>query len=316
MAFPDWAPAILVEQYTQLLSEINLHQALVLRDEKEALVEDLQPAEESRPSPPSAQLEVEENVLFRLLTHPDMRSTWAKLSRLSTQLPFVTEPIRALWDEVKYALRDFRILTTHPQTPAERRKSLLSVVSKVKALQQAISADPFAKAYAKKLMAIHLTRKNLNYRRDEGEIPPEYEEERIGLALSVDCRERFHNEEIRDYDPENFHWDEAPLMYRLAYWAKQAQDTDLDDLLQHMAETLEAESHLSPDIKQPGRGDQALKAFLIRRVSSVLRSLYGKPLDEIAAQIITVVLNLATPLTRDDIRPYLAPPGRKLRKFT
>jgi len=101
------------------------------------------------------------------------------------------------------------------------------------------------------------------------------------------------------------------MMYRLAYWAKQAQDTKLDDLLQHMAETLEAESHVSPDIKQPGRGDQALKAFLIRRVSSAFWSLYGQPLDEIAAQITTVVLNLETPLTRDDVRPYLVPPGRK-----
>jgi len=203
MAFPDWAPAILVDQYTRLSSEINVRQAFVLTDEKEALVENLQPVEESRLSPRPAQLEVEADVLFRLLTHPDMRSIWPALSRLSTRLPFLTEPISTLWDEVKYALRDFRILTAHPQTPAERRKSLLSVVSKVKALQQAISADPFAKAYAKELMAIHLTRKNLNYRRDEGEIPPEYEEERICLALSLDCIKAFDNKEIRDYDPEN-----------------------------------------------------------------------------------------------------------------
>ena len=48
MTFPDWAPAILVKQYTRLSSEINLRQAFVLSDEKEVLVEDLQPTEESR----------------------------------------------------------------------------------------------------------------------------------------------------------------------------------------------------------------------------------------------------------------------------
>jgi hypothetical protein len=102
--------------------------------------------------------------------------------------------------------------------------------------------------------------------------------------------------------------------YGLAYWAREAKDTSLDDLLQIMLETLEEEASISSDIKQPGRGDRARKAFLIRRVSSTLYSLHEQPLDELAARIVTAVLNLQTPLTRDDIRPYLVPPGRKRRK--
>jgi hypothetical protein len=316
MAFPVWAPLILVEEYTRLQTEITQRQSSNQSDEEVFTVEDSNSTEKSWPSQHTVHLQEKANVLFRLLTHRDMKSVWASLSRPAVPPLILKDAASYIWITVEYALRDFRILIVHPQTPAQRRKSLLSVASKIKALQEAIAADPFAKAYAKELVAIQLARKNLAFRREAGEILPWYEEERIHLALDVDCGHALENREIRFYDSEKFEWDETPLIWRLGYWAREARDTQLDELLQMMAETLEEESRVSPDIKQPGRGSGALKAFLIRRVSGTLWSLYRQPMDELAAQIITVVLNLQTPLTRDDLRPYLVQPGRKQGKST
>ncbi len=161
------------------------------------------------------------------------------------------------------AMKDFRILTAYPKTPAERRRSLLSVVSKAKALQEAIAADPLAKGYAKQLVAIHLARKNLKHRRDEGEIPSWDENEKLYPALRGDCRDAARNKEIRSYDFGNWWMGRGPTVMPAAFWAREAKDTGLHDILQLLVESLEEEASFSPDIRQPGRRDQALKGFLI-----------------------------------------------------
>ncbi|ACC74819.1 hypothetical protein PPMP20_37955 [Paraburkholderia phymatum] len=46
----------------------------------------------------------------------------------------------------------------------------------------------------------------------------------------------------------------------------------------------------------------------------MMLDLYGKPLDDIVALLVSAITDLPQPLTRDDIRPYLKRTGKNLNK--
>ncbi|MEP6605783.1 MAG: hypothetical protein ABJA60_06655 [Nitrosospira sp.] len=163
---------------------------------------------------------------------------------------------------------------------------------------------------ANELVPVYLTIRNLKDRQDQGETPFDSEFD-MPLTLSVDCLEAWDKREVKDNYLSGYDWHDTPLLCRLTYWAKEAKETKLNALLQLFIETLEAQADFSPEIKQPGRSADAIKPFLIRRISRYLIYYYGQPLHDIAAQIVSVVLDLQSPMTRDDIRPYIIT-GKKM----
>jgi hypothetical protein len=84
VAFPAWAPAILVKEYTRLQTHITNRQASDPTDEAKSAVEAFLPTNKPKLSQPAPHLEEQAGVLHRLLTHLDMKSVWAALSRPPT----------------------------------------------------------------------------------------------------------------------------------------------------------------------------------------------------------------------------------------
>ena len=57
-------------------------------------------------------------------------------------------------------------------------------------------------------------------------------------------------------------------------------------------------------VSHPGRSDGGKKPYLIREISRLMMDVYGQPLDEMVALFVSALMDLKTPLTRDDVRPY------------
>lgn len=169
-------------------------------------------------------------------------------------------------------------------------------------------------------MANHLEIQNLEYRCGREETPTQAEFT-MPLTLSEDCYEASLNHDYDDigYDfdtDRHIPWEKRPLVYRLRYWAIEAEKTGFHDLLDLFIRSLNAEAENPQEIKQPGRGQAGLKPFLIRRVSEHMLWLYGQPFDDAVARIVSIVLNLQNPLTRDDVRPYVTGTGKKFSNKT
>jgi hypothetical protein len=58
-----------------------------------------------------------------------------------------------------------------------------------------------------------------------------------------------------------------------------------------------------------------LQPYLIRQLSAQMRALYGQPLDDTVALLVSAVLELPEPLSRDDIRPYLRSTGKNSKQL-
>ena len=58
-------------------------------------------------------------------------------------------------------------------------------------------------------------------------------------------------------------------------------------------------------------GGQGLKAFLIRRLGAYMKSTYGSHLPDLVGATVASIFDFDEPLTRDDVRPYLKPTGKK-----
>lgn len=328
MSFPLWAPKELIEELDRLRVEADRYRRLdaeCTSDESEIGA----PSLRSEPYLKNEAANIDElaNTLFRLLTNNDMQSVWKELSRpVVLHKPSKEKTAFLLWNCVTRALSDFQTLTPQAQTPkspTEKRNSLLSLEKKAKALLAAIATDPTATRVAEILMEHHLTIENFKYRESMGDTPSPAEYE-TPLRLSSDCNELQMNRrrglgegdthvespDVDDYET-NCYWDKMPLDLRLTYWAKEAKNTNLIALLQLFADTLHVEADRPPEIKQPGRKGAAMKPFLIRRLNEHMVWCYGQPLDVVVARIVSIVLDLPTLLTRDDVRPYIADPGKK-----
>ncbi|MBX3678542.1 MAG: hypothetical protein KF710_00010 [Rhodocyclaceae bacterium] len=272
----------------------------------------------------AAEIDQRARALFRLLTWQDMELAWRALSR-----PCVSPSISRLevdgtdmapyllWDYIDRALDEFERLSLHRQSAAGKRKRLVSIAKKTEELLAAIRCDPTASSVALGLMECHMHAKNLEFRQTMGDTPSKAEFT-MPLTLSGDCHEArtqigaaFLDDEFED-EGENWKWGDQPLVYRLEYWASLMQETGLGDLLGDFAATIKAEADVPPVITQPGRGEHAIRPFLLRRVSEFIYYLYGQPLDEAVARIVTAVLDLNVPLTRDDVRPYTRQTGKKM----
>ena len=84
--------------------------------------------------------------------------------------------------------------------------------------------------------------------------------------------------------------------------------TGMPELLTFYRDGLTNLAQEQPEIPQPGRPHGGLQPFLIRSLSSVMRRIYGQPLDDTVALLVYATLDLPEHLTRDTIRKYLKIP--------
>lgn len=316
--FPDWAPKRLVEEFNRLHAKVDRYRQLDLEFKNEPTDSDNQCMECGINSWKNAADKVEKLtiILHGLLTNKDMEAVWKTIQRPAVDpKPWKDQPDCLLWNNIVRALKDFSYQFHKAKTPANRSKNLELVVAMAKKLQNAIATDPDIKVIAKELMANHLAILNLEYRCGREETPSQAEFT-MPLTLSEDCYEAslVHDYDDMGYDFDtdtHIPWEKRPLVYRLSYWATEAEKTSFQDLLDFFIRSLNAEAKNPQEIKQPGRGEAAFKPFLIRRVSEHMLWLYGQPLDDAVALIVSIALNLQNPLTRDDVRPYVTGTGKK-----
>jgi hypothetical protein len=311
--FPEWAPDRLVENYYRMKKRAD--DTRKFYDEMDGDEFELC-CSEGRCSGGRA-IEAAErdkliNILFRLLTDLNMETVW---STILTQTPLNTNPISnrlrvepeiSLWNTIDTAFKAFRVQISKSRTTAQKHKDLMAISAKTKILLDAIAKDPVATEMARRVTAYYLAQKNIEWRESEGETPSWYEYE-MPMTLQSDCDEAWR--EIREYDDaymeDDYLWHKRPLLERLRDWAQEAEKIDLVDLLQLFVNWIELEAQQPQEIKHPGRGESALRPFLIRRINKHMMWFYGQPLDEAVAQIVTTILELNIPLTRDDVRPYI-----------
>lgn len=308
VSFPEWAPAELVIEYRKLKpceSTLVDDDALLLRDFcRIGMAIEAERADRL------------ENILLRLLTHHDMKKVWAALSRpakagLSNR--YVAIRGYLLWDMIKRAFRDFEEMSPTAQTGAENRKSLLAIVEKTKALQEAIAKHSIASRYSRRIVELHLSTQHIERQHELGGLVSWAEWQVPGLTLSGDLDEARRAIDDEHEDTEKS-WSKRPLTERLALWACDANETTLDDLLNLLSDGLQSEAQKDQEIKQPGRGEDAFKPFLVRRLSEYMEWFYGQPLSDVVAVLATIILDLDPPLTRNDIRPYIRSTGKKPAK--
>lgn len=324
MFFPEWTPSLLVEEFNRLQDKAsNYRRWFDERVEEGSLcppqnMNDMDRAWHLGENYIELAAETDElaGILSRLLTNQNMKDVWIALPSRPSKLPKILEasPEYLLWDCIVRTVRDFKYQMVRPQTPAQKVKSLQSVIDKAQALIDAIGEDRNASNMACNLMAVHLAEKNIKHRQDIGD-SSSWGEFQMPLTLQCDCYEASREAERADdvkSESEGCQWDKTPLVSRLAYWAEEAEKTSLTDLLQLFVSSLKNEEKEPPEIKQPGRGEASIKPFIIRRLSRHMESHFGQPLDDVVACIITVVLDLENSLTRDDVRPYVAIHGKKL----
>lgn len=310
--FPEWAPASLVFQFERLQLQAFAYRLVNVEEEKkndpEFLSRSLLAGVDWSVEP--ARTEKLADTLARLLTDPDMKIVWAELSRPAVvAAPYKQKHAYMIWATIVSALNDFPGLVARARTPAQKAKNLKSVRAKAQLLLDEINTDPTTAEMARLLLAKYLTTQNYKYRKDRGERPA-FEESWMPMNLFYDYDEAMKVGMEKGIVKGRFRWSKRPLISRLIYWTAEVIKINLTDLLGYLIAQLQIEEKYPPEIKQPGRAESAIKAFLVRRLSDHMEWYYGQPLDEAVARIVSLVLDLPTPLTRDDVRPYTKQTGK------
>lgn len=313
MSFPEWAPAALVIEYANLEDEAQNCRDLAKQDDGYGFSEHC-PVDWNHEAEKSARLQ---KALSGLLTHHDMEKTWQALSRpirmgINARYGELREYL--LWDCIKRALSDYEQLFPNAQTHAEKRKSLLAIVARTKALQEAIAEHSIASKYSRRIVELHLSMQHIERQLELNSPVRQAEWSAPGLTLSCDLDDARRATDDGHEDDEQS-WANRQLTDRLAIWACDAKETTLDELLNLLSDSLLSEAEKQPEIKQPGRGEDALKPFLLRRLSEYMEWLYDQPLSDVVAILTTIILDLDHPLTRDDVRPYVRKTGKKTARI-
>ncbi|HJV25325.1 MAG TPA: hypothetical protein VJ673_06545 [Aromatoleum sp.] len=306
--FPEWAPTSLVSRRDQMLDSRALRQQM--NDEMGEL--------DDRgfcPHGIARQAKVDDKVfgaLERLLASPDMEAAWKALGRpLESNDPFVRrngmDVPWMLWFLVEKELESFYEQIDGANTAAVRRKNLKAAEGQAKKLLEVIGAAREVAVVARDVPARYLDRQNWQFREARGERIGWEETASPGVTRDADCAEfRCESWEDELEDERISRWSERALPRRLEFWASRAGEVSLQDHLQFFMEMIQVEAEREPRIKQPGRGEDALRPLLIKLLDWFMHKYFSQPLHDTVARIATAVLDLKTPLTRDDIRGYLA----------
>lgn len=310
--FPDWAPKSLADFYSQE------------RERKQSSWDDQDDefCEKMGWCRHGSRLDVEEarqeaEMLCRMVTQPDMKQAWQAIYRhpASDAIPrnlASQDPAEALWIHLKhFVLPEFR--RTCKRTAQAKKRALKRAAANARKLIAEIRGDLELHRTARSLVGNYVGTEHMRYLSDVlGEARSNLYFQMPSLELRGDAsdarRYSYYTDDDRrlwgfETSPEA-RWSNQKDEVRFAYWTSSLEELSFIDLLEAFAETVELNAAVPPAIKQPGRADSALKLFLIRKISEWMQWFYGTPLDDSVARIVTALLDLDPPLTRDDVRPY------------
>jgi len=310
MSFPEWAPASLVREHNELKERASNERRMAEYDDTPhddwSVFEGCCPGNRIYEADKSDRLV---RILHELLTVYDMKAAWESLSRAPIKQQYEGRKELLLWDCITRSVLDFERMTVNAQTHAERNKNLKAIATKIKGLREAIAGHEMAAHYSGQIMKLHLSNQHIERQLKFGSSVDEAEWHLPGLRLTCDLEEA--RKEYDDVRGAEKHWADRPILERLSVWAGDANEASLDALLELFSECLLSQAERPSEIKQPGRGDDAFKAFLLRRLTAHMEWLHGQPLSDVVAILATIILCLDHPLTRDDIRPYIRKAGKK-----
>lgn len=308
MKFPDWAPTVLIDLYLENRRRHELDQSA---DEIEwrAWLEEHSDSASSLGFCTEGMAKQREHAakllgtLERLLTSPDMELAWASMSKATPTCEpcFHDELPWQLWFNIADRLGKFQ--QANQQTAGEKNRRLSKLAKMAKELVREIKSDPTASTLASHAVQFEMHRLNIEHRESCGE-KLFISERSQPLTLSTDlifATQRREN--IFSSQP----WAKRSLFSRLFFWAENAQRIGLTTLLERFAKAAENAAKQPPLVKQPGRGDTALKAYLVRELHDLMMWMYGQPLDDTVARIVNTTLNLwdsDKPLDRRSVRDY------------
>lgn len=310
-SLPEWTPEPIRRSYRETL--FLLHIARRRRRSPNAfdvpLVED--PAREAHASSHEQQCEADLALVTRLCTYVQMKSVWETIAATPVIYPnpyrrssYGDESVELVLSMILNVKRRFDGLAK--RTPTARKKSLAGVRKAVQALVRAIEDDPEAVTVSRTFLADYFGSKNIDMRRDFDDAPSYFE--LCFPRTAIVPYDEYRIEALDEMEvPTWKHW---PASDKYVWLNDVVQTSTLSTLLQAYDAEIELTSKEQPAIAQPGRADRGLQPFLIREISGIAHTLFGKPLDDKVALIVSAIMDLPTPLTRDGIRPYKKAAGK------
>lgn len=309
--FPDWAPKNLIDVYRRM--ETSAKELEELHAQIDAEDGGIDQAEKQKRALRAEQDKQDRTLLYRFLTHSDMKSVWETLCRQKTseKISIISANFsfsENLWAEIyHFIIPEYRKIPKI--TAAEKKKKLENISKTASKLIGLIDADPYAEQIADQVILSYIGDRHIDYRIDGLE-------ESIDWIDSSDPLHQFSCDSdsalkltrnlpiLSGEECKVTGWSSLPESVKFAYWTRELGNLNLIDVLKFFVGNIESNANIAPNIKQPNRGDDAFKPFLIRKLSDWMMWRYEKYLDETVAKIITAALDLETPLSRDDVKTY------------
>lgn len=240
----------------------------------------------------------------RLATHEYMREAWSTLERQSSSVK--AEDRKNIIDALLYVIE--ALLTRFPKLLAiaephtKKRNKLARLSKQLQNISNEIEDDVTASRRLRDFVPAYLGAQVLKHRCDAGEEIRDFDREYPQHLFDSDCGGLRLLVEVF---PDDRKWNDRSSLERMTYWAVQAQNLSLTELMRTFADMLEWDADQKPIILQPWRGDSEKRPYLIRGISEFFQSCFQRPLDDAVALIVSAILDLDPVLTRDDVRPYL-----------
>ncbi len=245
--------------------------------------------------------------LVRLCTYSnEMQKAWRTISTMPARGS--GDPAFSVCSKISFTLGQFGDLPKRP--PAQRKKSLSRVAKAVDDLLEAIESESEAQDSFESALVEYLGGQNLKMRSDDGEDIGVDESRDPFRALSPTIIPSGDIEGLEDSPYCSKPWHEWSSFDRYGWLHDEISVTGMSELLIFCRDRVNALAQEPPKISQPGRPDGGLQPFLIRSLSSWMRRIYGQPLDDSVALLVSATLDLREPLTRESIRPYLRGAGK------
>ena len=245
--------------------------------------------------------------LVRLCTYSDeMRKVWRRIAIMPSQGS--VDPALAICEHISLTLGRFSQIPK--RLPAERKRSLLRVAKAIDDLLKTIESDSEAKAFLEIALMEYLGNRNLKMRIEDGEAASGHEFRDPSRTLDPSNFVAGEEGSLEDEPCRQKPWRQWSSFERYAWLYDEASMTGVPELLTFCRDGLDDMVQTPPKIPQPGRPDGGLQPFLIRSLSGAMMRIYGQPLDDSVALLVSAALDLPEPLTREAIRPYLKGTGK------
>ncbi|AIV67421.1 hypothetical protein [Burkholderia pseudomallei] len=243
--------------------------------------------------------------LIRLAAYPDMRSAWETVANQNRKRSvYQTSAVQGidtdgisllLIDEIHRAIESFGKLPK--RTAAHKNRDLNKIARLAKELAKEIDADEDGQRLATEFVANYIGLRNIVFRIGQGE-----QFHPVHLTVPSQAYRPFRAESERENSNDD-QWNNWPAINRLQWLSDDISRISIQDILSVFAEQLASVAQEKPIIGRAGSGDP-LKRYLIEKLSEFMQHWFGSPLDQTVAYFVSASLDMETPLTRDDVKPY------------